>query len=109
MGGKHSGGWGQDVFVFDGGNDVISDFSTGIGRWWSPPADTIEIDLDEIATFDALIAAANQEDKNIVFNTGEDESLTLLNTDLADLTGDMFSFVLRAKAAQQQGPGSHCR
>ena len=88
-----TGGWGQDVFVFDGGNDVISDFSTGIGRWWSPPADTIEIDLDEIATFDALIAAANQEDKNIVFNTGEDESLTLLNTDLADLTGDMFSFV----------------
>lgn len=88
-----TGGWDSDVFVFDGGNDVITDFSTGSGWWWSPPADTIEIDLDEIVTFDALMATATQTEKDVVFDTGENESLTLLDTDLADLSDDMFAFV----------------
>jgi serralysin len=86
-----TGGGGSDVFVFalGGGADIYTDFAAGAGT-----DDAIELSgfgtaFDEYAE---VLAAASQQDANVVIDFGTGDVITLLNTNLADLHQDDFLF-----------------
>ncbi|MDX8350491.1 hypothetical protein SLH49_21080, partial [Cognatiyoonia sp. IB215446] len=66
----------------------------GFDFWFfSLPSDQIAIDVTGVQTFDDLMATANQDGRNVVFQFSDDDSLTLNRTHLSDLDADMFSFL----------------
>lgn len=88
------GGFGIDTFVFDAGHDTILDFEAGFDFWFfSLPSDQIIIDIAGVETFDDLMAAADQDGRDAVFQFSDQDSLTLQRTQLSDLDADMFSFI----------------
>lgn len=83
------GGRGADTFIFDtkdGGQDTILDYSAGV--------DQIEISGGD-ADFDIaqeLLDAASQVGNNVVFDFGNDQTLTLNNVRLDELSASDFDF-----------------
>lgn len=91
---RMKGGSGADTFVFAGGHDLIQDFDTETDWHLSEPSsDQIEIDIKNVTDFEDLVGSANQSRRDVTFQFGEEDSLTLRSTQLADLDADMFSFV----------------
>ena len=91
-----SGGYGRDVFVFNGGQDTIIDFETGNGGCGcgsGNPAELIQVDIDGVDSYAQLIAAANEVDGNTVFDLGQGNSLVLEGVALASLDSSMFAFI----------------
>jgi hypothetical protein len=84
-----NGSNGRDTFVFrEGfGNDVICVFQGGLGL-----IDVIEFDRAVVASTDAVMAAARQEDEDVVI-TLEAGTITLRKTSLTALHADDFVFV----------------
>ncbi|WP_062212238.1 hypothetical protein [Aureimonas sp. AU12] len=85
-----AGGAGRDVFVFaaGSGDDVIKDFSaTGA------TSDRIEFSSEIFTDYAAVMADARQVGLDVVIALGEDDTLTLANQRLANLTADDFAFV----------------
>ncbi|RJF89032.1 calcium-binding protein [Oleomonas cavernae] len=82
-----SGGVGSDRFVFRGpgfGNDVVGDFNIH-----EHGHDLLVFSADLFASTAAVLAAAHQQDDNVVIGVGTD-SVTLIHTQLADLgAGDL--------------------
>jgi len=79
------GGKGTDTFVFGlgYGNDVVEDFK----------ANKEFLDLDgQIADFGDFLAGAAQVGKDVVFTAADGGTLTLLKTDLDDMSADNFIF-----------------
>lgn len=85
------GGWGEDTFVFDGGHDTIRDFDPGTDWWlWSIPGDRIVIDRSDVDSFDDL--TLTQHGRHAVISFGDNDSLTLRNVHVCELSADMFDF-----------------
>lgn len=85
------GGWGEDTFVFDGGHDTIRDFDPGTDWWfWSIPGDRIVIDRSDVDGFDDL--TLTQHGRHAVISFGDNDSLTLRNVHVCELSADMFDF-----------------
>ncbi|KAA2237040.1 hypothetical protein [Salinarimonas soli] len=84
-----NGSNGRDTFVFrEGfGHDVISVFQGGAGL-----VDVIEFDRKVIASVDAVMRAAHQEDRDVVIEL-DAGTITLRNLSLASLHADDFVFV----------------
>ncbi|KPA22249.1 RTX-I toxin determinant A from serotypes 1/9 [Shimia sp. SK013] len=84
-----TGGVGADIFEFRTGDglDVITDFNGGEG-------DQISFrDITDIADFDDLISNhLIQSGNNTVIWIDDNHNITLVNTDLADLTAEHFLF-----------------
>ncbi len=83
------GGDGADIFVFGdfGAGDVntVRDFTAGVDM----------IDVTAVAgmsTFEDVLAQADQVGDHVVISTENDSDLILRNTDLDDLSADMFLF-----------------
>ncbi len=86
-----TGGTGQDIFQFEkyGGRDIITDMVAGPGA-----GDKIQL-LGfgaEFNTFARLMSVATQHGSDVVFDLGNGDSLTLENTNIADLVADDFLF-----------------
>lgn len=89
-----SGGRGEDVFVYQSGDDVITDFSPGSQWWfWNRPGDVIAIDVEGVDTFEQLADLAEQDGRDVVFTFDATSSLTLEDTLLRSLDEDHFMFV----------------
>mgnify|MGYP001761049180 FL=1 len=79
-----SGGEGADVFVWNGGRDVITDFENGDDR----------IDLSYYARFDSFAdirGAAVQSGDSVVINAGADR-VVIQDMRLNQLSSDDFSW-----------------
>ncbi|KIC48030.1 Ig-like domain-containing protein [Tateyamaria sp. ANG-S1] len=91
---RMTGGFGSDTFVFNGGHDLIRDFDTEFDWFlFSRPSDQIVIDIDGSSDFEDLVASASQSGRAVTFQFSEEDSLTLRDTQLDELSADMFSFV----------------
>ena len=85
------GGADNDIFIFsaDGANDFIGDWSGGAGA-----SDRIQLNGYGSAfdTFAEVFGAASQVGSRVIIDFGGGDTLTLLNTQLADLHQDDFLF-----------------
>ncbi len=83
-----TGGGDADTFVYNenDGSDIITDYDRG--------EDMIDFSCSDIGieSFEDLLAITTQIGKDVVFNFGGNDLLTLRNTDLEDLSADMFVF-----------------
>lgn len=85
---RMTGGADADTFVFAGSinADVITDFETGV--------DKIDFtDYGPISDADAT-AIASQAGNHVVLDLGSNGQVTLLNTDIGDLSLDDFIYIL---------------
>lgn len=81
-----TGGRGADLFVYHDGHDTITDFEIH-GQ------ETIDVSSQGgIMSFLDLLAVGVQDGSDVVFTFSGDDSLTLLNTALDDLSTDDFFF-----------------
>jgi Ca2+-binding RTX toxin-like protein len=101
------GGDDSDTFVFrDGdGKDRIQDFEDGgwhgggwgfghwFGGWGQRASDVIALDVDDVDSFDELMDLARHERGDVVFDFGDDDSLTLEGMRRHELEADDFVFV----------------
>ncbi len=92
-----SGGFGSDTFVFGDGDgaDTILDFSLGNASWWWwnwNKADTIALDIADVATFDDVLDHATEANGDVIFDFGNNDVLTLQNIRLAQLDDSNFDF-----------------
>lgn len=86
-----AGGSGNDIFVADmtsedGGHMTVRDFTQG--------EDALYLDTGDILTADELFAIfsadATQTGKHVVYDNGDGNIMTLLHTNLEDLSADDF-------------------
>lgn len=86
------GGAGDDVFIIrvDGEDDIIADWSGGTGA-----SDDISVQGFGTAfdTFAEIFGASSQSGSDVVIDLGGGDTVTLWNTQLADLHQDDFLFV----------------
>ncbi len=83
------GGAGNDLFLYvDGsGNDTIENFQAGVGT-----DDVLEIGAFGFVDLAGVLAAATELGSDVVIALDADDSVTLLNVQLADLHEDDFQF-----------------
>jgi Ca2+-binding RTX toxin-like protein len=88
------GGRGRDTFRFEegDGNDVIYGFQPSRSGRRSRPGDTLEISVDGIDSYAALMATAQQTWGGVLFDLGEGDQVFLAGTRLAALDEDQFTF-----------------
>ncbi|MGB3407200.1 MAG: hypothetical protein WBA67_06865, partial [Jannaschia sp.] len=92
---KLFGGDGSDVFRFSSGDgsDMIRDFETAkFKRRTFIEGDEIELRVEGIDSFGALLAVASEERGGVLFDFGNGDELFLAGTRLASLDSDKFSF-----------------
>ncbi|MEH6633281.1 MAG: hypothetical protein V7776_20900 [Halopseudomonas aestusnigri] len=84
-----TGGAGNDTFVFkqNSGNDTITDFVAGAGS-----EDSIRIEGLNISTFDDVLEQAEQVGDDTVISIDAENSITLMDVNIADLHVDNFLF-----------------
>jgi Ca2+-binding RTX toxin-like protein len=82
---KLTGGTGNDVFVYQGGVDTITDFSSV-----SNNRDVIDVSATGLTTFAAVMATAQQIDSDTVFTFGAGQTLTVKNRALNQFTAEDF-------------------
>lgn len=81
------GGTGLDVFIFgaDAGNDTVRDFTSG--------DDVIDLsDVSNIGNFTDVLAAAEQQSRDVLIDLSGGASILLENVNRGNLTGDDFAF-----------------
>ncbi len=84
-----TGGKGQDVFVFESGefgNDVITDFESGIGR-----TDRIQLKAQGVASFEELLSRAGDTGEGVILKL-DGGTIFLSGLKLAQLHADDFLF-----------------
>ena len=84
-----TGGVGDDTFVFgpNFGKDVVLDFTAG------GTDDSLEIDHTVFADTNAVLAASHQVGADVVITVDADDSITLKNVILGNLTASDFHIV----------------
>lgn len=89
------GGEGLDTFVYNGGADRIRDLEATLQFDGDPDVfhEVIEIDIDGFSSFADIEEVAAQKGNHVVLTFSETDSLTLIRTDLADLSEANFDFV----------------
>ncbi|MEM8820890.1 MAG: spondin domain-containing protein [Pseudomonadota bacterium] len=96
------GGGGTDTFVFDDGtgDDTVVDFEAGEGGEF---LDVSAFGFEDAAS---VLAAASQQDEDVVIALDADDSVTLESVQIGDLVAD--NFILEADAGDEVligGPG----
>jgi len=83
------GGIGNDTFVFGRGfgHDTIVDFVGGLGL-----SDVIRLDRDIFKSFTSVLAASAQVGTDVVITKDADNTITLKNVMLINLSADDFTF-----------------
>jgi Ca2+-binding RTX toxin-like protein len=78
---------GNDTFIYNGGSDIITDFSAGLGL-----GDIINLSGMAGVNAGNVLGFASQNGANVLFNFGNGNTLTLNNVSLANMNADDFSF-----------------
>ncbi|MBN8534554.1 MAG: cadherin-like domain-containing protein [Rhizobiales bacterium] len=78
---------GSDTFVYNGGTDVITDFSAGIGV-----GDVLNLSSLSGVSSANILTFGTQVGANAVFDFGSGNTVTLNNVTLANMVADDFSF-----------------
>ncbi len=78
-----TGGLGGDSFNFSGlfGDDTVTDFAGGKGK----KGDTLSFETELFETTQELLNAATQQGSDVVFDFGDQGSVTLMDVDIASL------------------------
>ncbi|WP_158681571.1 calcium-binding protein [Microbulbifer pacificus] len=82
------GGEGNDLFVFsalDFGSDTVNDFQSG--------SDVLIFHSDIFSGMESVLSAATQSGSNVSILANDGSSITLINTQLSELTADSFAFL----------------
>ena len=86
------GNGGSDTFVFGrgGGQDVIVDFTAGVGTG----SDTLRIQDFSLTTFEQVKSAMSQVGADVVLSLGTGDAVTFRNTTINAFTSDNFKLAL---------------